>query len=53
MACLVRSGRAWQLGRHVNCGTSTAESLLVRAGWAAVAVTQVEGKDLTIFRSGA
>ena len=47
-------GKARQLGyEHVYCGTSTAESLLVRAGWAAVAVTQLEGKDLTIFRSEA
>ena len=46
--------KAQQLGyEHIYCGTSTAESLLVRAGWAAVASTQLEGKALTIFRSEA
>jgi GNAT superfamily N-acetyltransferase len=46
--------KAHQLGyERVYCGTSTSESLLVRAGWSAVAVTQLEGKDLTIFASAA
>jgi len=46
--------KAHELGHEcVYCGTSTAVSLLVRAGWSVVAVTQLEGKDLTIFRSAA
>jgi GNAT superfamily N-acetyltransferase len=38
---------------HVYCGTSTATSLLVRAGWYSVEQVQLAGKPLTIFRSGA
>jgi GNAT superfamily N-acetyltransferase len=38
---------------HVYCGTSTATSLLVRAGWHTVEQVQHAGKPLTIFRSGA
>ena len=38
---------------HVYCGTSTATSLLVRAGWHTVEQLQHAGKPLTIFRSGA
>jgi len=38
---------------HVYCGTSSAESLLLRAGWAAIEVTQHAGKPLTVFRSAA
>jgi len=46
--------KAHELGHEcVYCGTSTAVSLLVRAGWSVVAVTQLEGKDLSIFRSEA
>ena len=46
--------KAHQLGyERVYCGTSTSESLLVRAGWSAVGATQLEGKDLTIFASAA
>ena len=46
--------KARQLGHpHVYCGTSTAESLLIRGGWAPVALTQQEGKDLTVFQSAA
>lgn len=46
--------KARELGHErVYCGTSTSESLLVRAGWSVVEVTQLEGKDLTIFSSAA
>jgi len=46
--------KAHALGyRHVYCGTSTSESLLVRAGWSVVELTQHEGKTLTIFSSAA
>jgi GNAT superfamily N-acetyltransferase len=38
---------------HVYCGTSTAASLLVRAGWHTVEQVQHAGKPLTIFRSAA
>jgi GNAT superfamily N-acetyltransferase len=38
---------------HIYCGTSTAESLLLRLGWAAIEVTQHAGKALTVFRSAA
>ncbi len=39
--------------KHVYCGTSTAESLLLRSGWVAIEVTQHAGKALTVFRSAA
>ena len=46
--------KARELGyQHVYCGTSTSESLLVRAGWSVVELTQHEGKTLTIFSSAA
>ena len=46
--------KARQLGYEpVYCGTSTAKSLLARAGWSVVAVTELEGKDLTIFQRAA
>ena len=52
LAALVTKAR--ELGHEcVYCGTSTAESLLVRAGWSVIAVTQLEGKNLSIFRSAA
>jgi GNAT superfamily N-acetyltransferase len=38
---------------HVYCGTSTAESLLLRSGWHALEVTQHAGKPFTVFRSAA
>lgn len=38
---------------QVFCGTSTATSLLVRAGWHVVEQVQHDGEPLTIFRSGA
>ena len=55
-ACLLRSlsAHATSLGyAQVFCGTSTATSLLVRAGWHSVEQVQHAGKPLTIFRSGA
>ena len=55
-AALLRSMlvHARSLGHmHVYCGTSSAESLLLRAGWAAIEVTQHAGKPLTVFRSAA
>ncbi len=55
-AALLRSMlvHARSLGHvHVYCGTSTAESLLLRSGWVAIEVTQHAGKPLTIFRSAA
>ena len=48
------SAHAMNLGyAQVYCGTSTATSLLVRAGWHSVEQVQHAGKPLTIFRSGA
>ncbi|MBK6472345.1 MAG: GNAT family N-acetyltransferase [Betaproteobacteria bacterium] len=48
------SAQAHRLGyQQVYCGTSTATSLLVRAGWHVVEQVQHVGKPLTIFRSGA
>ncbi len=38
---------------HVYCGTSTAESLLLRSGWQPFEVAQHAGKPLTVFRSAA
>ena len=50
LAALVAKARA--LGYPaIYCATSTAESLLLRAGWSVVAVTSQDGKELTIFRS--
>jgi GNAT superfamily N-acetyltransferase len=44
--------RAGAMGyESIYCGTSTAQSLLVRSGWQSVDSTWVEGKPLTIFRS--
>ena len=36
---------------HVYCGTSSAITLLRRAGWAEVDATVLEGKPLAVFRS--
>jgi len=45
-------GHARSLGfPHVYCGTSTAESLLLRSGWRALEVAQHAGKPLTVFRN--
>jgi GNAT superfamily N-acetyltransferase len=42
--------KAGELGHsHVYCGTSTAQSLLLRSGWTAMETTLLEGKPLTIF----
>jgi GNAT superfamily N-acetyltransferase len=44
--------RAQELGhRRVYCGTSTAERLLLRAGWLPLEVTSLEGMPLTVFQS--
>lgn len=46
------AAHAGRLGyRHVYCGTSTAVSLLTRAGWQVVEELQHAGKPLTLFRS--
>jgi GNAT superfamily N-acetyltransferase len=39
--------------KYVYCGTSSAESLLTRAGWLPLETTSHDGKPLTIFRSAA
>jgi GNAT superfamily N-acetyltransferase len=45
---------AKQLGHpQVYCGTSTARSLLQRAGWTEIEQVQHAGKPLTLFCSGA
>jgi GNAT superfamily N-acetyltransferase len=50
LAALVAQAR--QLGHEsVYCGTSTAESLLRRAGWQVVEQVMYAGKPLVIFRS--
>ncbi len=46
--------KAKQLGfARVYCGTSTANSLLVRAGWSLVETTSLQDKPLGIYRSAA
>jgi GNAT superfamily N-acetyltransferase len=35
---------------HVYCGTSTAVTLLTRAGWLPLETASVEGRPLTVFR---
>ena len=46
------AAHAGRLGyRHVYCGTSTAVSLLTRAGWDVVEELQHAGQPLTLFRS--
>jgi len=55
-AALLRAlvAKAGELGHpRIYCGTSTSQSLLVRAGWSVIEVTSLEGKPLTIFRSAA
>ncbi len=55
-AFLLRSleAHAKSLGyAQVYCGTSTATSLLKRAGWHSIEQVQHAGKPLTIFRSAA
>ncbi len=36
---------------HIYCGTSTAQTLLARAGWEVLEVIEHAGQPLTIFRS--
>ncbi|MCF8167501.1 MAG: GNAT family N-acetyltransferase [Rhodoferax sp.] len=44
--------KARELGyAHIYCGTSTSESLLVRAGWQWLEHTSMQGKPLAIFRA--
>ena len=44
--------KAHELGHeHVYCGTSTAQSLLTRAGWQPLETVVLQDKPLTIFRS--
>jgi GNAT superfamily N-acetyltransferase len=50
LASLVAKGRAMGY-ETIYCGTSTAQSLLMRCGWQAIDSMVVEGKQLTVFRS--
>ncbi|MCK7493268.1 MAG: GNAT family N-acetyltransferase [Comamonadaceae bacterium] len=52
LASLVAKGRAMGY-KAIYCGTSTAQSLLMRCGWQAIESTAVEGKQLMVFRSAA
>ena len=55
-AALLRAlvAHAGKLGHaRVYCGTSTAESLLLRSGWSVHEVTLHDGQALTIFQSAA
>lgn len=50
----VMAAHARDLGYlHVYCGTSTAETLLLRSGWSAIDKTLHAGRPLTVFRSAA
>jgi GNAT superfamily N-acetyltransferase len=50
LASLANHSRA--MGHEaIYCGTSTAQSLLLRCGWQAIDTTVAEGKPLTVFRS--
>jgi GNAT superfamily N-acetyltransferase len=52
LASLVAMGRA--IGYEaIYCGTSTAQSLLMRCGWHAIESTVVGGRQLVVFRSAA
>lgn len=52
LASLVDKARA--LGHaNVYCGTSTADTLLLRLGWQLIETTQMRGQPLGIYRMGA
>lgn len=52
LAGLAAKGRSMGY-EAIYCGTSTAQRLLMRCGWQAIASTVVDGKHLVVFRSAA